>query len=159
LIVADDQGGLVEKSPLDAKSAQTGGIWRVAPALNNEGGMKRLREELPRIHIPQSEAGKPVKAQRHFKKFDDAFDCARAIVAQLPTLAQLTDEERINQRLGEGFRAENLLNTLVNEGYTAIYALQEQRHEIERDIEGERKGGRENQAGRVIQRHRDLLRK
>jgi len=56
------------------------------PALDYESWFRRTRDELPQVHIPQSEAGKPVKAQRRFKEFDDAWDTMRAIAASLPTL-------------------------------------------------------------------------
>jgi hypothetical protein len=88
-----------------ATVAEVNAKWDVAPALDDETAFKRVRDELPRVHIPQSEAGKPVKAQRRFKKFDDAWDTMRAIVASLPTLERLTQEELINQRLSKSFQA------------------------------------------------------
>jgi hypothetical protein len=133
--------------------------WDVQPALDDESGFKRTRDELPRVHIPQSEAGKPVKAQRHFKKFDDAWDTIRAIAASVPTLEALTHEELVNQRLSKSFQAENLAETLQTEGYQAVYAWQEERVEIQKAIEKERTSAREGRTGEPIHRMRDQRRK
>lgn len=146
IIVEDRQGKLVQ----DDK-----GDWKVSPPINNEGGFKRTREELPRIHIPQSEAGKPTKAQRHFKKFDDAFDVVRAICAQVPTMVMLTEREKIEQRMREEFKAENIKQTLQEEQYTAYYAYQEEIHQIEKDVHQSGDGGRDNRGGDRIRTIRD----
>jgi len=114
---------------------------------------------LPQVYIPQGESGKPVKAQRHFKKFDDAWDTLRAIAASLPTLERLTQEELVNQRLSKSFQAENLALILQTEGYQAIYAWQEERAEIQKAIEKERMEARESRTGAPIQRIRDQRRK
>jgi hypothetical protein len=111
------------------------------------------------VHIPQSEAGKPVKAQRHFKKFDDAWDTMRAIAASVPTLEALTQEELVNQRLSKSFQAGNLAQTLQDEGYQAIYAWQEERAEIQKAIEKERMSAREGRTGEPIHRMRDQKRR
>ena len=175
LVVEDRQGGYSaaaegNQSPPPQPPASAHGItkdyvsrlmawansrWRPASPINDEGGFKRTREELPRIHIPQSEAGKPTKAQRHFKKFDDAFDTVRAIMAKMPTAAPLTDAERVQQRLRDSYKAEAIAQTLQDEGYQAFYAYQEERASIERDIETESMPVRSNSAGRPIQTIRD----
>lgn len=149
IIVEDRQGKLVKGDD---------GKLKVSPPLNNEGGFKRLREELPRIHIPQSEAGKPVKAQRHFKKFDDAFDTLRAVMAQMPTMVQLTDSERVQQRLREEFRRQQLAGTMETEGYQMYYAYQEERAAIERDVEEIEGRGRKRPDGTNIQTLRTIKR-
>lgn len=132
--------------------------WKVSPPINDEGGFKRTREELPRIHIPQSEAGKPVKAQRHFKKFDDAFDVVRAIMAQMPSMVGLSEAEKIQQRLREEFKAQNANATMAEHQYTTYYAYLDERHQIERDIEAEKMPSRPNAGGRPIQTMRDRRR-
>jgi hypothetical protein len=182
IIVDDRQGKLVQKQGVEtpvlveagpeygtytdrvkrevlATIAEVNAKWEVAPALDDEGGFKRVRDELPQVHIPQSEAGKPVKAQRHFKKFDDAWDTMRAIAASVPTLAALTQEELVNQRLSKSFQAGNLAQTLQDEGYQAVYAWQEERAEIQKAIEKERMDARESRTGTPIQRIRDQRRK
>jgi len=136
--------------------------WTVAPALNNEGGFKRTREELPRIHIPQAEEGKPVKAQRHFKKFDDAWDTVRAIMASLPSMVSLTAEEKVQQRMRDQFKAQNLGNTLGSEGeqaYSLYYAYQDELAQIRKDVDGEQAPGREGWRGDQIKTIRDLRRR
>jgi hypothetical protein len=174
VIVDDRQGGLVEK-PQDAgvinlipgveftnlqrrESIQkilttTKSRYECAPPINNEGGFKRWREEAPRIHIPQSEAGKPAKAQRHFKKFDDAFDVIRAICAGVPTMVGLTEEEKLQQRLTKDYKPENLQATLQD--YTAVYAYQDQVYEITKDLKREGGSAREGRTGEPIKTMRD----
>lgn len=146
IIVEDRQGSLLTGDD---------GKLRVSPPINNEGGFKRTREELPRIHIPQSEAGKPVKAQRHFKKFDDAFDVVRAIMAQMPSMVGLTDAERIQQRLRAEFKSQQANETMAEHQYTAWYAYQEELHSVTRDVERENMPSRPNAGGRPIQTFRD----
>jgi hypothetical protein len=182
IIVDDRQGKLVQKQAVDAPVlaesgpehgamtdrvrrevlatiAEVNAKWEVAPALDDEGGFKRSRAELPQVHIPQSEQGKPVKAQRHFKKFDDAWDAMRAIAASVPTLAAPTQEELVNQRLSKNFQASNLAQTLHDEGYQAVYAWQEEKAEIQKAVEKERMSTREGRTGAPIQRIRDQRRK
>lgn len=146
IIVEDRQGKLVTGDD---------GKLKVSPPLNDEGGFKRTREELPRIHIPQSEAGKPVKAQRHFKRFDDAFDVVRAIMAQVPTMQLLTDAEKVQQRLQRAFKAENANETMAAEQYTAFYAYQEERYRIEQELHEAGDAGRDNRAGKTIKTMRE----
>ena len=129
--------------------------WKVASPLNEEGGFKRTREELPRIHIPQSEAGKPTKAQRHFKKFDDAFDVVRAIMAQMPSMVGLTEAEKIQQRLRDEFKAQKASETMVEDQYAAWYAYDDERHAIEREIQAENLPSRPGGMGTPIQTFRD----
>lgn len=178
IVVDDQQGKLIQKQGVEtpvlaeagpeygamtdrvrreilATIAQVNAKWTVAEAIDDESGFKRTRDELPQVHIPQSEAGKPVKAQRHFKRFDDAWDTMRAIAASLPTLERLTQEELVNQRLSKSFQAENLQQTLQTEGYQAVYAWQEERAEIQKAIEKERMMAREGLTGEPIHRMRD----
>lgn len=155
-MVSSQLAGLVERrEQISRLIAATKSRWEVRPALNNVTGFKRLREELPRVHIPQSEEGKPVKAQRHFKKFDDAFDAFRAICAALPTMVGLTDEERVQQRLAKEFQNESVVSTMATEGYTAFYAYRERVKELTEDIRDERDLGRESRSGRTIRTIRD----
>lgn len=132
--------------------------FEVNPPLNDEGGFKRAREEMPRIHIPQSEAGKPTLAQRHFKRFDDFFDVFRAILAQMPGMVALTPREKAQQRLQTAFKDEQLKQTMQAEGYQAYYAYQEELHEIEKDLDREQSDGRDSLAGKTIQTFRDRFR-
>lgn len=97
-VVPDAQGGCYK----DDK-----GSWKVRPAENSEG-LKRIREELPSIHIPQSEEGKPVRARRHFKRFDDAFDTLRALAAQWPPIAPRTPNEAVENKLPTEMKQENV---------------------------------------------------
>lgn len=134
--------------------------WTVAPALDNEDGFKRIREELPRVHIPQSEEGKPALAARHFKKFDDGWDTIRAITAQLPTMLALTSEEKVQQRIRKEFKAQNLAETMrQDESYTLYYAFQEEIHEIRKDVEREFDDGRETLHGDRVRTIRDIRRR
>jgi len=155
-MVQSNVASLIErKEQITRLISATKSRWTVKPAMNDVSGFKRTREELPRVHIPQSEEGKPVKAQRHFKKFDDAFDVVRAICAALPSMVALTDEERLQQRLQKSFKDGQALETMKEEGYTAYYAYQEARHEIAEDIREERYTGRESYSGRTVRTIRD----
>lgn len=159
IIVEDRQGMLLPNDDgrlVGEVEGRNNRLWKVAPPLNNEGGFKRTREELPRIHIPQSEAGKPVKAQRHFKKFDDAFDVVRAIMASLPTMVALTDDEKLQQRLRSEFKTQNIGETMAQDGYAAWYTYEEERHSIAEDLENVgQKSGREGLTGKPVQTWRD----
>ena len=49
----------------------------------------------------ESEAGKPVKAQRRFKDFDDIWDTMRVIAASLPTQeGRVGDSAKLSRRSG-----------------------------------------------------------
>jgi hypothetical protein len=97
IIVADDQGRI----------EQSEGKHFVRSARDDDG-IKRLREEMPLYHYPESERGKPVKARKPFKIFDDAVDCARALARQffLPIRAK-SQAERYEESLPEHLRIEN----------------------------------------------------
>lgn len=143
-IVADEAGGVYQDDlgrwvPKPAPKAEESAAGLESE--NTVNTLARIRSELPSIHIPQSEVGKPVKARRHFKRFDDAFDTLRALAAQfLPPIKELTTRQRVEQRLPVQMQGDNLKQYLYEnqaEGYVTY--LQEV-HRVIKEDEGETEG-------------------
>ncbi|MBI3425034.1 MAG: hypothetical protein HY011_19025 [Acidobacteria bacterium] len=146
VVVADNQGGLV---PDVVDGQQTG--WKSKPALDSDG-FARLRREFPAIHIPQSEMGKPVRARRHFKKLDDAFDCARALAAQFfPAARELSEAQRLEAKLPAHFQRENLPKTIQQHGANAYYGYRAAVEQAQSE-ESEAGGPNWGVAGRLARR-------
>lgn len=105
------------------------GRWKVNPA-ENADGLARVRAELPSIHIPQSEEGKPVRARRHFKRFDDAFDTLRALAAQWPPIAPRTPDQVIENKLPKQMQQENVKQFLADNQMAGFIALRQKVRQI-----------------------------
>ena len=144
VVVDDDQGGLV---PDIVDGEPTG--WKSRPAKDpakeddpRQGGFYRLRLEFPQIHIPQSEQGKPAKARRHFKKLDDAFDCARALAAQFfPSTAEKSTKQRLRERLPEHYKGEQLQQNMQDNLNGTVYGLLATKKALRREMDEDEGGG------------------
>ena len=127
IIVDDEEGKLIHS---DA------GITVTQPI--SDKGFRRLREEIPRYHIPESEYGKPARQQRPFKLFDDAIDCVRALAAQLfPSIQELSESQRLEKKLPANFRSEKIKDTLISGGVGAVHAFEDYLRQARREMESE----------------------
>lgn len=127
IIVDEAEGNLIE--------AENGCV--VAAAVTDKG-FKRLRDELPQYHIPESEAGKPAKMQRPFKLMDDAVDCVRALAAQyFPVIQELNRAQELDKKLPSLFRQDNIKNTIMTGGNAAIHAYTDYLSEARRELDEE----------------------
>ena len=127
IIVDEAEGSLIE--------AENGCV--VAAAVTDKG-FKRLRDELPQYHIPESEAGKPAKMQRPFKLMDDAVDCVRALAAQyFPVIQELNRAQELDKKLPSLFRQDNIKNTIMTGGNAAIHAYTDYLSEARRELDEE----------------------
>lgn len=83
---------------------------------DKDGGMARLRMEIPRYHYPQSEEGKPVQARRPYKLYDDAMDALRALAAQwFPQAALESEAEKIEKGIPATVRMSAFEQTPVED--------------------------------------------
>lgn len=150
VIVADNQGGLV---PHDVDGVN---VWKSRPALKDDKeqqGFKRARLEIPGIHIPQSEQGKPARARRHFKKLDDAFDTWRALAAQFfPAPTEKTAREKMQERLAPELKGERFAETVQADPNGAIYGYADARERVRQEMDEEERpqfGGTAARLGRA----------
>lgn len=151
VVVSDDQGGLI---PRLVNGEQVG--WMSRPALKDDpaqNGFARLRREFPSIHIPTSEEGKPARARRHFKKLDDAFDCARALAAQFfPGMTEKSKKERERELLPDNLKDEAFEQNVKVDPNGVIYGLADAKQKIKRERDEEdapRRGGLAGVMGRT----------
>ena len=127
IIVDEEEGSLIE----------TTDGFTVAPG-STDAGFKRLRDELPQYHIPESEIGKPAKQQRPFKLFDDAIDCLRALAAQyFPVIQDFSSEQALDKLLPVAFQQDNLKNTLISGGAGAMHAYEDYFHKARVELEAD----------------------
>lgn len=127
-IIVDDAEGQMVESEVGTTIAQP----------STDRGFKRLREELPRYHIPMSEVGKPAAQQRPFKLFDDAIDCVRALAAQLfPSIQELSETQKLEKKLPKNFRAEKIKDTLLKGGAGAQHAYEDYLRNARSEMETE----------------------
>jgi hypothetical protein len=83
-------------------------------------------------------------------------------MASLPSMVGLTAEEKVQQRMRDQFKAQNLGNTLGSEGeqaYSLYYAYQDELAQIRKDVDGEQTPGREGWRGDQIKTIRDIRRR
>jgi hypothetical protein len=74
-------------------------------------GFRQLRLEMPRYHYPREERGKPLKAMRPEKKFDNVIDVLRGFACEWGPIAQpLTEAEKHEALLPMALRPAALAN-------------------------------------------------
>jgi hypothetical protein len=80
-------------------------------ASQTEAGFMMLRKQISAYHYAESELGKAVKAMRPVKELDDIVDCIRGYAVNWNRDApELTDSERIEQAIPEGYRLKDRLD-------------------------------------------------
>lgn len=127
IIVDEEEGKLIQ-----------GENGFVVSAASTDKGFKRLREEIPQYHIPQSEAGKPAKMQRPFKLLDDATDALRSLAAQyFPAIEELNADQLLQAKLPSKFRQDAISDTIRVGGNAAIHAYEDYLSEARRELEQE----------------------